>query len=75
MIDIRYYFFDKHASPYRLFSSLCSSSGKHYEALHVVELGRARALADLVSDRYFVEKEVSLNPESFAGILKVRTSM
>ena len=64
-------FFDAHASPYRLFSSLCSSSGKHYEALHVVELGRARALADLVSDRYFVEKEVSLNPESFAGILKV----
>ena len=41
------------------------------EALHVVELGRAKALADLVSDRYFVEKEVSLNPESFAGILKV----
>ena len=64
-------FFDEHASPYRLFSSLCSSSGKHYEALHVVELGRARALADLVADRYFVEKEVSLNPESFAGILKV----
>ena len=64
-------FFDQHASPYRLFSLLCSSSGKHYEALHVVELGRARALADLVSDRYFVEKEVSLNPESFAGILKV----
>ncbi|CAH3168699.1 unnamed protein product [Porites lobata] len=64
-------FFDKHASPYRLFSSLCSSSGKHYEALHVVELGRARALADLVADRYFVEKEASLNPESFAGILKV----
>ena len=45
-------------------------SGK-IEALHVVELGRAKALADLVSDRYFVEKEVSLNPESFAGILKV----
>ena len=64
-------FFDEHASPYRLFSLLCSSSGKHYEALHVVELGRARALADLVSDRYFVEKEVSLNPESFAGILKI----
>ncbi|CAH3168714.1 unnamed protein product [Porites lobata] len=64
-------FFDKHASPYRLFSSLCSSSGKHYEALHVAELGRARALADLVSNRYFLEKEVSLNPESFAGALKV----
>ena len=64
-------FFDEHASPYRLFSSLCCASGKHYEALHVAELGRARALVDLVSDRYFVEKEVSLDPESFAGILKV----
>ena len=53
-------FFDEHKSPYRLFSLLCSSSGKHYEALHVVELGRARALADLVSDRYFVEKEIWL---------------
>ena len=41
------------------------------EALHVVELGRAKALTDLMSDRYFVEQEVSLNPESFAGILKV----
>ena len=37
-------------------------------------LGRAKALAGLVSDRYFVEKEVSLNPESFAGILKVISS-
>ena len=64
-------FFDNHATPYRQFSSLCCASGKHYEALHVAELGRARALADLVSDRYFVEKEISLNPESFAGILKV----
>ena len=64
-------FFDNHATPYRQFSSLCCVSGKHYEALHVAEMGRARALADLVSDRYFVEKEVSVNPESFAGILKV----
>ena len=28
-------FFDEHASPYRLFSSLCCASGKHYEALHL----------------------------------------
>ena len=45
--------------------------GEKIEALHVVELRRAKALADLVSYRYFVEKEVSLNPESFGGILKV----
>ena len=64
-------FFDEHASPNRLFILLCSSFGKHYEAVHDVELGRARALADLVSDRYFVEKEISLNLKSFAGILKI----
>ena len=44
--------------------------GEKIEALHVVELGRAKALVDLVSDLYFVEKVVSLHPESFAGILK-----
>ena len=45
--------------------------GEKIEALHVVELGRTKAIRNLVSDRHFVEKEVSLNPESFAGILKV----
>ena len=33
--------------------------GEKIEALHVVELRRAKALADLVSDWYFVEKEVA----------------
>ena len=45
--------------------------GEKIEALNVVEFGRAKALADLVSDRYFVEKVVSLNPKSFVGIWKV----
>ena len=45
--------------------------GEKIEALHFVALGKAKALADLVSDRHFVKKEVSLDPESFAGILKV----
>ena len=51
--------------------ALFLGKGEKIEALHVVELRRAKALADLVSDRYFVKKEVSLNPESFGGILKV----
>ena len=33
--------------------------GEKIEALHVVELGRAKALADLVSDRYFVKRYLS----------------
>ena len=64
-------FFDEHASPYRLFCSLSCSSGKPYEALHVAELGRARALAKLMSNRYSVEKELSINPQSFVGIEEV----
>ena len=64
-------FCDEHASPYRLFCSLSCSSGKPYEALHVAELGRARALAELMSNRYSIEKEISINPQSFVGIAEV----
>ncbi|CAH3024005.1 unnamed protein product [Porites evermanni] len=55
-------FFDKNASPYRLFCSL---------TLHAAELGRARALAELMSNRYSIEKEISINPQSFVGIAEV----
>ncbi|CAH3186506.1 unnamed protein product, partial [Porites lobata] len=64
-------FFDKNVSPYRLFCSLSCSCGKPYEALHVAELGRARALAKLMSNRYSIEKEISIHPQSFAGIEEV----
>ena len=64
-------FFDKHASPYRRFCSMSFSCGKPYEALHVAELGRARALAELMSNRYSIEKDISINPQSFVGIEEV----
>ena len=64
-------FFDEHASPYRLFCSLSCFSGKPYEALHVAELGRARALAELMSNQYSIEKEISIHPQSFVGIAEV----
>ena len=64
-------FFDKHVSPYQILSSLFCSTGKHYEALHVVELGRARALADLMSVRYCVEIEISVDQETWVGIDKI----
>ena len=66
-------FFDEHASPYRLFCSLSCSCGKPYEALHVAELGRARALAELMSNRYSIKKEISLNIQSFVDIEEVIT--
>ena len=66
-------FFDDHAEPYRLFSSLSFSHGKPYEALHVAELGRAKALAELMSNRYSIEKEISIDTQSFVGIEEVIT--
>ena len=64
-------FLDKHVCPYQLLSSLFCTTGKHEEALHVVELGRARALADLMSVRYRVEIQISVDQESWVGIDKI----
>ena len=64
-------FFDKHVSPYQMLSSLFCMTGKHYQALHVVELGRARALADLMSVRYGVEIQISVDQESWVDIDKI----
>ncbi|CAH3175009.1 unnamed protein product, partial [Porites evermanni] len=49
------------------------SYGKPYEALHVAELGRAKALAELMSNRYSIEKEISINTQSLVGIEEVMT--
>ena len=61
-------FFDKHVSPYVLLCRLLTARGSYYEALYVAELGRSRALADILSDKYSVEKEVSVNPQSWVGV-------
>ncbi|CAH3172512.1 unnamed protein product, partial [Porites evermanni] len=61
-------FFDKHVSPYLLLCRLLTASGNYYEALYVAELGRSRALTDVLSDKYSVEKVVSVNPQSWFGI-------
>ena len=61
-------FFDEHVSPYFWLCWLCIAKGNYHEALYVTELGRSRALADILSDKYSVEKEVSVNPESWIGI-------
>ena len=62
---------DEHGSPYLLLSELYCVTGKHNEALYVVEFGRASALADIMSAQYSVEKEISVNPQSWVGIEKI----
>ena len=42
--------------------------GRPNKALHVEELGRARALADLMSAQYPVKRNISVNPQSWVGI-------
>ncbi|CAH3181394.1 unnamed protein product [Porites lobata] len=61
-------FFDEHVSPYLLLCKLLIATGSYYEALYVAELGRSRALTDVLSDNYSVEKGVSVNPQSWIGI-------
>ena len=64
-------FFDEHVSPYKWLCKLFCLTGKHVEALYVVELGRARALADIMSAHYSVEQQISANPHSWVGIEKI----
>ena len=61
-------FFDEHVSPYLLLSSLLIATGSFYEALYVAELGRSKALTDVLSDKYSVDKGVSVNRQSWIGI-------
>ena len=61
-------FFDEHVSPYLLLCGLLTATGSYYKALYVAELGRSRALADILSDKYSVEKEVTVNPQSWVGV-------
>ena len=64
-------FLDTHVFPYEWLSFLFCSIGSYIHALYVVELGRARALADLMSAQYSVEKHISVNPQTWVGIEKI----
>ena len=68
--QFKIYFTDKCASAYWLLSALFHHSGNVKEALYVSELGRARALADLMSAQYSIENQlqISANPETWVGI-------
>ena len=61
-------FFDEHVSPYLVLCTLLIATGSYYEALYVAELGRSRALTDVLSEKYCVDKGVSVNPQSWIGI-------
>ena len=61
-------FSDHNIRPYRDLSMLLCETGNPTEALHVLELSRARALVDLMSAQYSVQKQISANPGAWSGL-------
>ena len=61
-------FSDSKISPYRNLCALLCHTGNPEPALYVSELGKARALADLMSAQYAVKCQVSANPQTWSGI-------
>ena len=62
---------DKHSSSYYLLNAMFCHSGNAKEALSVLELGRARALADLMSALHFAQQQTSVTPPSWADIERI----
>ena len=54
--------------PYRSLSAFFCSFGNPNHGLYVLELARARALADLMSSQYSVKGQISADPQSWTGI-------
>ncbi len=68
--QFKIWFTDEHV-PYWFLSYLFCSAGKFEEALSVSELGRARALADLMSAQYCVKNQISAEPQTWASIERI----
>ena len=64
-------FGDRHVFPYQQLSALLSSGGNPKFALYVTELGRARALADLMATQYCTENCISADPQSWTVVENV----
>ena len=66
-------YFDKIGFLYRIISLALCSRGNLRESLYAKEIGRARALADLMSSQYSIENEISVHTQAQApvGIEKI----
>ena len=61
----------ENSGPYQLLSALLCCTDNPQEALNVEELGRARALADLMAAQYSVENHISADPQSWFRIKNI----
>ena len=59
---------DGHHFPYKMLGRLFRDAGNPDKALYVEELGRARALTDLMVIQYSAERQISADPQSWIGI-------
>ena len=64
-------FADMHVFPCQRLSELFCETGNPKDALSVAELGRARALADLMATQYSVETPISADPQSWTVVENV----
>ena len=62
---------DKYVSCYWLLSALFCAIGNPKHALYVLELGRARALAYLMSAQYSVENQISAKPQTWVVVARI----
>ena len=61
-------FAEEHQFPYWMLISMFCDAGIPHEALYISELGRARALADLMSAQYSLKSQISANPQTWVGL-------
>ena len=61
-------FTDSNMSSYHSLCRLLCQTGNPQSALYVLELGKARALADLMSAQYSVKNQFSANPQTWSEI-------
>ena len=64
-------FSDVCSFPYQNLAVLFVSLGNPNNALYVLELARARALADLMASQYALDWQISADPQSWIGIDKI----
>ena len=64
-------FSDVRDFPYKNLAALFVFRGNPNNALYVLELARARALADLMAPQYALDWQISADPQSWIGVDKV----
>ena len=69
--EIKVLYSHAYNSAYKTLSKLFCDAGNPDKALYVEELGRARALSDLIAAQYSVERQISADPRSWTGIENV----